>query len=68
MLEGSKELENDAVLENGIIIRTYGSVLKTDGRVIILKAGECIDSEGLPVKPKRMEKMIKEEARLKKIP
>lgn len=62
MMAGPRELDSDIVLENGWIIRTYGSILKADGRVIILKDGECVDSEGRPVRPRLREKRIKEEA------
>lgn len=55
MMEGKKELSSDVVLENGNIIRTYGSILKTDGSIAVLRDGECVDTLGKPIRPKDME-------------
>lgn len=55
MMEGRKELISDVILENGNIIRTYGSILKTDGSITVLRDGECVDTLGKPIRPKDIE-------------
>src|ERR1051325_5578942 len=49
MSEG-KELTADASLENGVKIHTDGTLTKTDGTVVKLKNGECVDKDGNVVK------------------
>lgn len=61
VLSGTNEISADIILDNGNIIRTYGSILKTDGSITVLRDGECVDSEGKPIKPKNKAQLKKQE-------
>lgn len=61
VVEGKREINSDVVLENGNIIRTYGSILKTDGSITVLRDGECVDSQGKPIRPRDKEQMRQED-------
>jgi ribosomal protein S4E len=46
MMEDDHEMTMDVTLANGTQVKTDGSVTRTDGTVVILEEGECVDETG----------------------
>ena len=67
MAEG-KQVNNNVTLANGTIVKTDGTVEKTDKSKITLKNGDCIDQDGniIPSDKKRSDK-LKEDSKDNKI-
>jgi len=41
-----KQLTTDATLDNGTVVKADGTVMKKDGTKMMLKEGECMNTDG----------------------
>ncbi len=61
MTADGRDLVMDVMLENGIRIKTNGSLMDKEGKERFLNNGECVDKEGNSVKPVAPEDKTKKE-------
>ena len=63
VMHNDKELLSDFTASSGVVIKTDGTVIKKDGSRVMLKDGQCVNTEGNLEKKETPKKETKKETK-----